>query len=140
MAGMGIVGKLLFGWMSDRIDKRLTIAAATTLQALGVILLLDTQSYPTLLAAAATFGLGMGGFVPLWGALVGAVFGRFAFGRVMGLMSPCMQPIHILGVPFAGWMFDVQGNYDAAFQILILVYVAALGMLMLLKLPKQEPT
>ncbi len=81
----------------------------------------------------------MGGVIPLWGALIGAAFGRFAFGRVMGLMSPCMLPIQMLGVPFAGYVFDRWGSYDLAFEIFIVLYLIAIGALVWLRLPAEEP-
>jgi len=139
MAGMGVAGKLVFGWMADRGDKRVGLWLASGLQALGVALLLRAGSYAALMTAAAVFGLGMGGLVPLWGALIGAAFGRFAFGRVMGLMSPCMLPIQMLGVPFAGYIFDRTGSYEPAFRIFIALYGVAIGVLVFLRLPDREP-
>ena len=51
------------------------------------------------------------------GAIVGATFGRERFGAILGLMRPAMFPIQILGVPFAGWVYDVYQSYDPAFQV-----------------------
>jgi hypothetical protein len=43
-------------------------------------------------------------------------------------MRPAMFPIQILGVPFAGWIFDVTGSYDIAFQVFLgLYFLAALA-------------
>ena len=33
----------------------------------------------------------------------------------MGLMGPCMLPLQTLGVPYAGFIYDRTGSYDAAF-------------------------
>ena len=90
--------------------------------------------------ATAVFGLGMGGMMPLWGTLIGACFGRRSFGRVMGLMSPMLLPIQILGVPFAGYVYDTYGSYDLAFTVFICMYVSALLIFTLLRMPEQEPT
>jgi MFS family permease len=139
IAGVGVVGKVLFGWIVDRISKRAALWLATGLQAVGVALILSSASFPALVVAGGVFGLGMGGLVPLWGALVGAAFGRLAFGRVMGLMSPVMVPIQMLGSPFAGLMFDRTGSYTMAFAILASVYVLAMVVLALLRLPEFEP-
>ena len=57
------------------------------------------------------------------GAVVGAAFGRESFGRVLGAMRPPMSVIHLIGVPFAGWMYDVTGSYDPAFQVFLGLYV-----------------
>jgi MFS family permease len=137
MAGLGIVGKVLFGWIVDHTDKRVAGWIASGLQAVGLALVMNARTYPLLLLAAAVFGLGMGGIVTLWGALVGASFGRRAFGRVMGLMSPCMLPLQMLGVPFAGYVSDVSGQYDFAFGAFIAAYVMAMTALVFLRVPKE---
>jgi MFS family permease len=139
IAGMGVVGKVFFGLLVDRVDKRLAFWLAIGLQALGVSLIEGVRDYGPLLAAGAVFGLGMGGVVPLWGSLIGAAFGRHAFGRVMGLMSPVMIPVQSFGIPFAGWVFDETGSYALAFRTFIGLYAAAALGLALLRLPREEP-
>ena len=122
---VGVIGKVLFGWIADHIDTRIALWAAIGFQAMGTILLMRAHTYPLLLAALGVFGLGMGGVVPIWGSLVGEVFGRASFGRVMGLMSPCMLPIQAFGVPYAGYVYDHTGSYDVAFRTFLVVYVLA---------------
>jgi len=91
--------------------------------------------YSGLLLAAVVFGLGMGGVVPLQGALCGLVFGRLSFGEVMGLMRPVQVPLHALGIPLAAWIHDTTGSFELAFQIFVGVYVASCLMVWLLQLP-----
>jgi hypothetical protein len=57
----------------------------------------------------------------------------------MGLMGPVMLPIHILGIPYAGWIYDRTGSYEIAFQTFIGIYVLAIAVLLLLRLPRVEP-
>ena len=140
IAAMGVLGKVVFGWIGDRLSSRGALWLAIGLQTTGTTALLQAESYPGLIGAAAVFGLGMGGMMPLWGTLIGACFGRRSFGRVMGLMSPMLLPIQILGVPFAGYVFDRFGSYDLAFTVFISMYVSAMLILTLLRLPEQEPT
>ncbi len=52
-----------------------------------------------------------------------AAFGRESFGRVLGAMRPPMSVIHLLGVPFAGWIFDITGSYRPAFLTFLVLYV-----------------
>ena len=78
-----------------------------------------------LVVVGAVFGLGMGGVVPLWGSLIGEHFGRKSFGRVMGLMGPCMLPIQVSGVPFAGLVYDLTGEYTIAYETYLGIYVLA---------------
>jgi len=139
MAGLGVAGKLFFGWVVDRVPERLALWLASGLQAVGVALILSVDRYPALLIAGAIFGLGMGGIIPLWGAVIGAGFGRQAFGRVMGLMIPVMIPVQIIGIPYAGWIFDRTGSYDIAFSSFLGAYALALAAVALLRLPEVEP-
>ena len=139
MAGVGMFGKLLFGWIVDRVSKRGALWLAIGLQAIGLVLLQRATGYAALLVAGGVFGLGMGGMMPLWGSLIGAAFGRLAFGRVMGLMSPVMVPIQTVGIPFAGWVFDRTGSYDLAFAMFLGSYLLAMLALAFLRLPEVEP-
>ena len=139
MAGFGVIGKLLFGWIVDWLPKRAALWLASGLQAFGVALVFFAVTYPSLLAAGAVFGLGMGGIIPIWGATIGAGFGRHAFGRVMGLMGPLMLPIHICGIPYAGLVYDRTGNYDIAFLTFLGVYALAMIATLFLRLPEIEP-
>jgi MFS family permease len=139
ITGFGAIGKLLFGWIADRLDKRLTLWCATGLQGLGIVLILNAEQYPMLLLAATVYGLGMGGMPPLLGALIGAAFGRYRFGRVIGLMNPVMLPIRVLGPPFAGWIFDSTGSYQFAFLTFIGLCAISMLVVALLRLPEVEP-
>ena len=139
IAAMGVLGKVVFGWIGDRLSGRGALWLAIALQASGTAALLRADNYPALIGAAATFGLGMGGMMPLWGTLIGTCFGRRSFGRVMGLMSPMLLPIQILGVPFAGNVHDRSGNYDLAFAVFLGMYLGAMLVLVLLRTPAEEP-
>jgi MFS family permease len=139
MAGAGAIGKPLFGVLTDRVDKRAAVLGAAGLQLVGVELLLHARSYPALLTAGAIFGFGMGGVVPLQGALVGAAFGRQAFGRVMGLLIPVMMPLNVIGSPLAGYVHDRTGSYALAFRVFAGMFALSMVVLAALRLPALEP-
>ena len=124
-AGFGVVGKLSFGWLSDRFSVRKVMAVVIIAQFSGQFLMYGSLDYVTFAIGACLFGYGVGGVVPMHGAVVGKTFGRDRFGAVLGLMRPAMFPIQILGVPFAGWIFDVTGSYDVAFQVFFGLYLFA---------------
>lgn len=115
VAATGVFGKVLFGWVTDRLESRYGVWLAIVFMFIGVLVLRQASTYPVLLAGGAVFGFGMGGIVPLWGSLIGESFGRRSFGRVMGLMGPCMLPLQTMGVPYAGFIYDRTGSYETAF-------------------------
>jgi len=126
-AGAGALGKVVFGRMIDRIDSRVAIWTSLGGQLVGVSMLLHGNSFAWLLGAAAVFGFSMGGVIPLHGSVIAETFGRLSFGKASGLLRPVQMPIHFLGVPLAGWIFDTTGSYDFAFQIFAAFYIVAIA-------------
>jgi MFS family permease len=137
-AAAGVLGKVVFGWIVDRLDPRLAILAAIGSQLLGQVGMLAFDGYVAFAAAATVFGFGMGGVVPLHGAIAGIAFGRENFGKVMGLMRPAMMPLQVAGLPFAGWIFDVYGDYRLAFQLFLGLYVLAALCAWAMRLPDRN--
>ena len=123
-AGLGVAGKLSFGWLADHWSARHAVWLSIACQIAGQLLMFG-ESLTTFALGAALFGYGMGGVVPLQGALVAQTFGQARFGKALGSMRPAMFPLQIVGVPLAGWIFDVTGSYDPAFGLLIGAYALA---------------
>lgn len=124
-AGLGIAGKLSFGWLVDRWTARRAIWFTVGCQLLGQGAMLQQDNLTLFAVGAALFGYGMGGVVPMQGALVAKVFGRARFGKALGMLRPGMFPLQIIGVPLAGWMYDATGSYTQAFVVFIVLYVLA---------------
>lgn len=117
LAVCGMIGKVVFGMLADRIDLRLGLAAALALVIVTLLLLIHAKGFLLLFAASASLGLAAGGMLPVWGALMAVLFGAANYGRVMGLMNPVMMPVVVAGSPFAGWSFDATGDYAQAFWV-----------------------
>lgn len=124
-AGFGILGKLSFGWLADYWRARSAVWLTIGCQIAGQLLMFQTERLWAFAMGAALFGYGMGGVVPLQGALVARLFGRRRFGQALGSMRPAMFPLQIAGVPLAGWIFDTTGSYGPAFALFIVLYLLA---------------
>ena len=138
-AGMGIVGKLSFGWLADRLPVRRVMLLILAIQFTGQLIMFLNEELIFFALGAAIFGYGVGGVVPMHGSVVGKTFGRERFGAVLGLMRPAMFPLQIAGVPFAGWVFDVTGSYDLAFQILLGLYFVGALAISAYRAPDRQP-
>ena len=138
-AALGIAGKVIYGALADRWDVRYALWLGIGFQIAGQFGFLLLENYAGMVLAAALFGFGMGGVVPLQGAIVGAAFGREAFGKVLGAMRPPMAMIQVLGVPFAGWVFDAYGSYDLAFEVFIVLYLLTAGVVLALRVVTKQP-
>ena len=129
MAGLAALGKPVFGMLADRTSPRTAMAVAIALQAIGLLAILLSPDYSTLLGASLVFGLGFGGLMPLFGMLTAARFGAARLGRMMGAAGPVMLPFQLFGLPFATAVFDRTGSYETAF-ITFLVFFCAAGFIL----------
>ena len=135
---LGAVAKPLFGIMADHINLRLAIAISLACQIVGLSLIMAFESQLGLTLAVVVFGLGYGAVMPLWTVLLGAVFGRAAFARIMGVMSPLTTPFILVGMPFTTFVYETTGSYLPAFGVLIGGFVVSMVALSLLRLPEER--
>jgi MFS family permease len=135
MTFMGALAKPMFGTLSDFADKRLVMGLSLFCQIVGLLLIIMVNSYAGLMVAAIVFGLGYGAVMPLWGVLLGALFGRNAFARVMGSMGPLILPFNLIGLPFTTFVFERTGSYLPAFATLVAAFGVSAIALMFLRLP-----
>ncbi|MGE0384978.1 MAG: MFS transporter [Gammaproteobacteria bacterium] len=126
-----IAGKLIIGPLADRIDHRRIYVVIIALIIASLALLLTAASYPAMLVAAVLLGFGLGGNLPLIGAIIAAQFGPAAFGRVLGLFFTTMIAAAI-AAPTAGYIRDVTGSYDtylAGSMLFVLLLSASMAWL-----------
>lgn len=117
IAVAGIVGKLIFGAVADKIDLRIGLAASMITVIASMLVLISLTGYSALMAGAALLGLAAGGMLPVWGSILAVLFGSANYGRVMGMMNPLIMPLTLVGAPLAGFIFDIRGAYDGAFLL-----------------------
>jgi len=134
-AGAGAIGKVFFGRLVDRVDPRIAIWTSFAVQIAGLLVLMAADAYASLVAGGLIYGFGMGGIVPLQGAVTGRAFGRFSFGEVAGLMRPVQVPLNMIGIPLAAWIHDATGSFEGAFGIFLGVYVVSATIISLLRVP-----
>lgn len=142
MSGFGFgvaAGRLPFGWLADRVDRRLAVWIMLGGMGLGFWSLLGEPAFSRLLAAATAVGFAVGGTIPLWGALAGAAFGRHAIGSAMGLMNLLMLPFNISGAPLAAWVFDRTGSYAVAFSSFLACFPLAAVAIAFLRIDEPGP-
>ena len=117
LAVAGIAGKIGFGTIADRVDLRLGYAASIVCVIIALLLFATTSSFSTFMLASGFMGFATGGMLPVWGAILAILFGAANYGRVMGMMSPVIMPLTLVGAPLAGYIFDVTGGYAPAFVL-----------------------
>jgi MFS family permease len=123
-AAVGVLGKLGFGTLLDRLGERHAIVWCFVLQALGIALLLVPAGWATA-AYVVIFGFAMGGHAPLYAALVGICFGRGHYGAILGWMMPLLISAQVVALPLVGAMRDATGSYQLAFASLVVAELVA---------------
>ena len=136
---LGAFAKPIFGALTDFFSSKRVVACSLILQTIGIGLLLVADNYFGLALSGLFFGLGYGGMATLWAVLVGELFGRQSFSRVMGAMSPMIMPFNVIGLPIANLVFERTGSYAPAYAALLFGYVLAFAALWKLPLSAGSP-
>jgi MFS family permease len=132
IAGAMLFGKVLFGYLADRIDPRYLYWFATLSLAISVTLIIvDPSSASTMLIASALLGFPAGSVLPLMGSIVVSRFGTEAFGRVIGLLYPFVT-FSSIGPILTGWIRDRSGSYDSAFWFYLITLIPSAVLMVLL--------
>ena len=127
-----VLGRLSFGWLSDRIDRRRIMTGGYAMMSVGMLFLtLAAGGNPGLLVPfVALFSIGFGGNAIVRAAIVREYFGRRSFGTIHGFIMGVAVVGHLSGPPLAGWVFDTWRSYQgiwfvfAAFALISLVLIA----------------
>jgi MFS family permease len=110
-----IPGRVLFGFLGDRIKKNKLLAVTMIIQGIGVLVLAFASNIIHVYAFVVIYGLTYGGCIPLLMAFRGDIFGRKNFAQMSGIMSPFRMIGNVIGPVLAGYLFDVTGSYKVAF-------------------------
>jgi MFS family permease len=115
MLGAGVVSRLVFGGICDRIGGRRTLLLGSSLQALALALFLPFDGLASLYILSALFGLFQGGIVPAYAVIIREFFPP----EEAGVRMATVLMATVFGMALGGWMsgvvFDMTGSYRTAF-------------------------
>ncbi|MFC2122127.1 MFS transporter [Bacteroidota bacterium] len=116
---VSIGGRLGFGWLGDRYEKKWIAALGFALATAGLLCFGATPSIGMwlLVPFIVLFSFGFGGNNTIRIALVREYFGRAKFGTVHGLVIGLLMAGQIIGAPLAGWVYDTWGTYQGIWYI-----------------------
>jgi MFS family permease len=115
MLAAGVVSRLLFGLISDRIGGLRTLFLGSVLQGVALLLFLPFEDMASLFVVSALFGLFQGGIVPAYAIVIREYFPAAVAATRVGMVLGFTLLGMALGGWMSGWIFDVTGNYHAAF-------------------------
>jgi MFS family permease len=115
MLGMGVLSRLISGWISDRIGGLRTLLLGSILQGVALLMFLPFDGLVPLYLVSGLFGLFQGGIVPSYALIVREHFSPEEAGARVGTVLMAT----LFGMALGGWMsgavFDLTGSYRAAF-------------------------
>ncbi|CAN7186499.1 MFS transporter [Acidovorax sp. LjRoot129] len=115
MLACGIVSRLVFGLICDRIGGIRTLLLGSALQGIALLLFLPYDGLVPLYVISALFGLFQGGIVPTYAIIVREHFAPSQASARVGAVIMATLIGMALGGWMSGWIFDVTGSYHAAF-------------------------
>jgi MFS family permease len=123
MAGFSIIGRILGGWLGDRVEPRLVIAGLLSLQAGSLLVLTILPGKVPIYFYVVTFGIGYGGMAVLPAAIMFNYFGSKNYAAIMGVALPVATFLGAISPVVAGLFKDLSGTYLPAFGIMVGVCV-----------------
>ena len=114
MLGVGVVSRLIFGWVLNRIGGLPTLLLGSTMQAIALALYLPFDGLVSLYVISAIFGLAQGGIVPSYAVIIRELFPAQEAGLRVSLAISTTLAGMALGGWLAGAIYDWTGSYAAA--------------------------
>jgi sugar phosphate permease len=131
-----ILGRLLMGWLADRLSKRSVMILIYALVAGSIALLYLASSPGVLYIFAFIFGIGLGGEYMIIPLMAAELFGVEVMGPVMGTILTADGLSIALAPLLVGWLHDRSRSYAPGFAVLILL--AAIGTIAIVLLPRRN--
>ena len=131
---MAAPGRLIGGFLGDRMGLRRVTAAAFILQSVAVLILTFSTTFVQVVVFATVFGLSFGMRGTLMTVLRAEVFGRENFSRLAGFMDPISSVSVVFAPLFAAFMYDTTQSYQFAFVVLAVLNCSGALLLIGLKL------
>jgi len=137
--GASIIGRLLMGWLADKIQKKYVMMMIYALVALSIPLLFAAQTTGIIYVFAFFFGMALGGDYMIIPLMAAELFGVKVMGRVMGIIIAADGLGEALSPMLAAWLRDKSGSYATGFSALIVLAVIGTIAVSFLPAKKQQP-
>ncbi|MFN5692843.1 MAG: MFS transporter [Bacteroidota bacterium] len=123
----GLLGKLLFGYLGDKFSVKKIMLLSVFNMLLGCLLLYwSLRDNRWVVPCAIVFGLGYSGTFTMIQLYIIDLFGGAAYGTILGLLSFIDTLCASIGVAVLGSMRKVNGNYEKAFMVMIVLTIFSL--------------
>jgi MFS family permease len=128
-----VVGRIVVGYLLDRLWPAGVSAAALALPAIGCFMLVTINSnVPALVAACALIGIGTGAEFDISAYLLARYFGMRDFGRLYGLLLGIVIFVSALAPALFGILYRSSGSYDSMLKVAVGCFIVGPGLILTL--------
>ncbi len=120
-----ILGRLVMGWLADRIPKKYVMLLAFSAVAAAIPVLYAGNLTKLVYVFAFVFGFGMGADYMLIPLVTAECFGVRSLGKIMGIVITTDSLGQALAPVLVGRLYDLNRNYNLAFALVAVA--AAIG-------------
>ena len=135
----GVLSRIFFGLLSDRLGGVRTLLLGSALQCLGLAFYLPYDGLVSLYTVSLIFGLSQGGIVPSYALIVREYMPAKEAGARVGFVLMMTIWGMALGGWMSGWIYDVSGSYQMAFLNGIMWNMINIGLVVALFFRKPAP-
>ncbi len=123
-------GQMLFGWLGDRLGRRVALTLSYGCTLVGLLALSALDGHPAtwlVVVYVLSFGLTMGSRGPQIAAVAAKLFGGPSLGGIFGVLTIGMGLGSAIGSSLGGLLHDWTGGYQAGFASSFVCILLALS-------------
>jgi MFS family permease len=124
----GLLGKIFFGWISDKYDvKKIMLLSVTNMLVGCWLLYLSLQNSVFIIPCAIVFGIGYSGVFTMIQLYILRLYNGDGYGKILGIVSFVDTLALSAGVFIMGQLRKTNGNYSKAFLLMIILTLFSLA-------------
>jgi MFS family permease len=122
-----IVGKLFFGYLSDKINKEYIIVIAIMVMAADFVIMRTLSTNPAVLITFALIaGFGFGGAFTLVQVWVASIYRGKSYGSVLGIVIMVDELSGAAGMLVLGTLRKMTGTFRSGFELMLILCAVAI--------------
>jgi MFS family permease len=135
-----ITGKLLFGWLSDRFDKRIIMLLATVNLTIGsaILRVMDTDPSRLALVYAIVYGVGFSGAFTMIQVIIAEYFGGASYPKILGIFMMMDTLAGSAGAITLGSIRTASGSYIPAFTLMVVLGAISVVCVIIMRKPAPQ--
>ena len=138
VGGLSIFSGPLFGWLSDRMGRKIGMMVVYTLFTISYVLVAADLPNPFLYTSIGIFGLAVWSIPTIMSAAVGDYTGPVRAVKAFGFITLFFGVGQITGPAVAGFLADMTGTFSMAFWLCALLTASAVVLTYFLRPPSKS--